>query len=68
MKQGLLAFALVIFVACGGDDDGGGGGGSHADARPQVAATPFRSSGPGATSRPTTARSSAPSRPTPRCR
>jgi len=26
MKQGLLAFAIVMFAACGGDDDGGGGG------------------------------------------
>ncbi len=34
MKQGMLAFAFVIFAACGGDDDGGGGGGDRADARP----------------------------------
>lgn len=27
MKQGLLAFAIVMAAACGGDDDGGGGGG-----------------------------------------
>jgi Tol biopolymer transport system component len=33
MKQGFLAFAIVMAAACGGDDDGGGGG-SHADARP----------------------------------
>src|SRR5678816_2416733 len=26
MKQGLLAFAIVMVAACGGDDDGGGGG------------------------------------------
>lgn len=34
MKQGFLALAFVMFVACGGDDDGGGGGGGGADARP----------------------------------
>jgi Tol biopolymer transport system component len=33
MKQGIVLFAFVIFVACGGDDDGGGGG-DRADARP----------------------------------